>query len=141
MKKPVLSNSLPALIDEIGINNGIIFSKNQDDLIKEIGNLITNKGKLKEIGQMGYNYAVKNCLWSKIIIKINEKVLEEFIPETSKFSKEYIVAPETMGNEDEFRLIIETDKTFVPSALDPSVKDDRVLGIQIFFLYFRENVK
>lgn len=77
----------------------------------------------------------------KIIIKINEKVLEEFIPETSKFSKEYIITPETMGNEDEFRLIIETDKTFVPSALDPSVKDDRELGIQIFFLYFRENVK
>jgi hypothetical protein len=77
----------------------------------------------------------------KIIFKINEKVLEEFIPETSKFAKEYIVTPEMMGKEDEFRFTIETDKTFVPSALNPDVDDDRELGAQVFFLYFREHVK
>ncbi|MCX6579689.1 MAG: hypothetical protein NT166_05840 [Candidatus Aminicenantes bacterium] len=77
----------------------------------------------------------------KIILKINDKVLEEFIPETSKFSKEYVIAPGTMGIEDEFRFTIETDKTFIPSALNPAVNDDRELGVQVFFLYFRENVK
>jgi hypothetical protein len=77
----------------------------------------------------------------KVLFKINDTLLEEFIPETSKFSKEYIITPEMMGNEDEFRLIIETDKTFVPSALDPNVNDDRELGVQVFFLYFRENVR
>ncbi|MCP5107767.1 MAG: hypothetical protein GY950_30545 [bacterium] len=77
----------------------------------------------------------------KVIFKINDKVLEEFVPETSKFTKEYIVKPGMMGSEDEFRLTIKTDKTFVPSALNPNVDDDRELGVQVFFLYFRENVK
>ncbi len=77
----------------------------------------------------------------KVIFKINDNVLEEFIPETAKFSKEYIVTPEMMGVEDEFKLTIETDKTFVPSTLNPNVDDDRELGVQVFFFYFRENVR
>jgi hypothetical protein len=76
-----------------------------------------------------------------VTFKINDQVLEEFIPETAKFAKEYVIAPETMGSEDEFKLIIETDKTFVPSELDANVNDDRELGVQIFFLYFRENTR
>jgi len=77
----------------------------------------------------------------KVVFKINDKLLEEFIPETAKFFKDYFVTPEMMGEEDEFKLTIETDKTFVPSALNPDVDDDRELGVQIFFFYFRENVK
>jgi hypothetical protein len=77
----------------------------------------------------------------KVIFKINDKVLDEFIPESAKFSRKYIITPEMMGTEDEFKLIIETDKTFIPSELNKEVKDDRELGIQIFFLYFRENIQ
>jgi len=77
----------------------------------------------------------------KVIIKINDLVLEEFVPETAKFAKEYIIAPAAMGSEDEFKLIIETDKTFIPSELDANVNDDRELGVQVFFLYFRENTR
>lgn len=77
----------------------------------------------------------------KLILKINDTVLEEFIPEGGKFAKEYIVKPEMMGKDDEFKFIIETDKTFVPSAINPDFKDDRELGVQVYFLYFREHVK
>lgn len=77
----------------------------------------------------------------KVIFKINDQVLEEFVPETAKFAKEYVIAPEKMGSEDEFKLVIETDKTFIPSELDANVNDDRELGVQIFFLYFRENTR
>jgi len=77
----------------------------------------------------------------KVTFKINDTLLEEFMPETGKFTKEYVITPAMMGQEDEFRLIIETDKSFVPSELNPEVKDDRELGVQIYFLYFRENVK
>lgn len=77
----------------------------------------------------------------KVIFKINDTVVEEFIPETAKFAKEYVVTPEMMGEEDEFKLTIETDKTFVPSALKTDVDDDRELGVQVFFFYFREHVK
>lgn len=80
----------------------------------------------------------------KVIIKINDKILNEefkFIPETAKFKRKYIISPEQMGNDYEFKLTIETDKTFVPSTTNPATKDNRELGIQIYFLYFREALK
>lgn len=77
----------------------------------------------------------------KVIFKINEKLLDEFIPEKDAFSKRYIVTTEMMGREDEFKLTIETDKTFTPSVVIPGSKDTRELGIRIYNLYFRENVK
>lgn len=77
----------------------------------------------------------------KVIIKINDKLVDEFIPKTAKFTKKYKISPELMGNEDEFQLIFETNKTFVPSRLDAQVKDNRELGIQIYFLYFRKSLK
>jgi len=62
-------------------------------------------------------------------------------PESSKFAKEYVITPEKLGSEDEFKLVIETDKTFIPSEQDANANDDRELGIQIYFLYFRENTR
>ncbi|MCK4760789.1 MAG: hypothetical protein KAW12_01225 [Candidatus Aminicenantes bacterium] len=77
----------------------------------------------------------------KVIFKINGNTLEEFIPEKDAFSKRYIVTPEMMGREDEFKLTIETDKTFTPSVVIPGSKDTRELGVRIYNLYFRENIK
>lgn len=76
-----------------------------------------------------------------VTFKINDTVLETFVPETAKFSKRYVISPQMMGKEDEFKLIIETDKTFFPSQLNKDVNDERELGVQIYFLYFRENIK
>jgi hypothetical protein len=77
----------------------------------------------------------------KVILKINETPLDEFVPETDKFSKEYTLTPQMMGEGDEFSLKIETDKTFVPSRMIPTSKDNRELGIQIYFIYFRDKLK
>lgn len=77
----------------------------------------------------------------KVTLKINDTILDEFMPETANFSKEYAITREMMGNNDEFSLKFETDKTFVPAKLDPNSKDSRELGIQVFFLYFREKSK
>ncbi len=76
----------------------------------------------------------------KVIFKINDTILDEFVPETAKFSKEYTIKPEIMGKEYEFRFAIETDKVFVPAVLNPNSTDKRELGVQIYFLYFRELV-
>lgn len=67
MKKPVLSNSLPGVVLEIGRNNGVIFAKNQKDLIRRIELLSHNKEKLIEIGQRGYKLVKNKYLWSKIL--------------------------------------------------------------------------
>lgn len=76
-----------------------------------------------------------------VIIKINDTIIDQFIPESAKFSKIYTLAPEALGELDEFQLSIETDKTFVPSQISPESKDDRELGVQIYFLYFRESIQ
>jgi hypothetical protein len=76
----------------------------------------------------------------KVIFKINEKVLEEFIPDKDSFEKRYVVTPDMIGQEDEFRLTIETDKIFIPATVIQGSKDTRELGIRIFRLYFRENL-
>ncbi len=77
----------------------------------------------------------------KLIFKINDAVLDEFIPAEDNFSREYTVTPEMMGQADEFSLKIETDRVFVPSKVFPNSKDNRELGAQIFFIYFREKLK
>jgi len=77
----------------------------------------------------------------KVIFKINDALLEEFIPEEALFSKEYVLTPEQMGNGDEFFLRIETDKVFVPARIFSGSTDSRELGMQIYFVYFREKIQ
>jgi len=77
----------------------------------------------------------------KLIFKINDALLDEFIPDEVNFSREYTVNPQMMGSGDEFSLKIETDKVFIPTNVFPNSKDNRELGVQIFFIYFREKLK
>lgn len=76
----------------------------------------------------------------KMVVKINDALLDEFIPEEDNFSREYTVTPEMMGPADEFSLKLETDRVFVPAKVFPNSKDNRELGAQIFFIYFREKL-
>lgn len=77
----------------------------------------------------------------KVIFKINDSLLEEFIPTEVVFSREYNITPEQMGVGDEFSLKIETDKVFIPAKVIAGNTDSRELGMQIFFIYFREKLK
>lgn len=74
----------------------------------------------------------------KIIIKINDIPLDEFTSDDILFEKKYVLTPQQMGSEPEFKLTLETDKIFIPSNLDPQKNDNRELGVQVFLLYFRE---
>jgi len=73
----------------------------------------------------------------KVIFKINDLVLDEFIPEESYFEKSYNIKKEMLGEDDEFYLTIATDKTFIPAEIDPNSNDERELGLQVSFIYFR----
>ena len=68
-----------------------------------------------------------------VTIKINDKELETFIPKEGKFKRKYLLDKKTLGTDDEFKIYISTDKTFVPSKAGKG-KDDRELGIQIFLV-------
>ena len=73
----------------------------------------------------------------KIILKINDTVLDEFIPAAETFEKTYRIPKAAFGEGNDFRLVIATDKPFVPAKVYPASKDERELGIQVAFLYFR----
>jgi hypothetical protein len=77
----------------------------------------------------------------KLTFKINGVALDEFIPAESGFSREYTVTPQMMGDADEFSLRFESDKVFSPDKVFPNSKDNRELGMQVFFIYFREKLK
>jgi predicted small secreted protein len=73
----------------------------------------------------------------KIIFKINDMILDEFIPEESHFEKSYNIKKEMLGDGEEFYLTIATDKTFIPARDIPNSTDERELGVQISLIYFR----
>jgi len=68
---------------------------------------------------------------------INDLILDEFIAEDSSFEKTYNIEKERLGEGDEFYLTIITDKSFIPAEILPDSGDERELGLQISFLYFR----
>jgi hypothetical protein len=72
-----------------------------------------------------------------VIFKINDLTLDEFIPEDGIFEKSYSIKKEMLGDKEEFYLTIETDKSFIPAELSSDTTDDRVLGLQVSFIYFR----
>lgn len=73
----------------------------------------------------------------KVIFRINDSILEEFIPGKSYFEKFYRIHKEMLGEKERFSLIISTDKTFIPAEFNPDTKDERELGVQVSFIYFR----
>lgn len=74
----------------------------------------------------------------KITLKINDYILDDFIPPDSKFYKEFIIKKETLGKNSEIDIMVETDKTFVPAALQRGNNDNRELGVQVHRLFFGE---
>lgn len=73
----------------------------------------------------------------KIIFKINGLALDEFTPAEGLFEKSYKVQKEMLGDKDEFILSISVDKSFVPAKVLSTSKDERELGLQVSFIYFR----
>jgi hypothetical protein len=73
----------------------------------------------------------------KIVFKINDLVLDQFVPEQGLFEKSYAIKKEQLGDKDEFFLTIGVDKSFIPAKFVAGSKDDRELGIQVSLIYFR----
>jgi hypothetical protein len=83
----------------------------------------------------GVNFqAVKD---QKLIFKINDLTLDEFVVGQELFDKSYNIKKEQLGDKSEFTLTIGVDKPWVPAKVLPGSKDERQLGCQISFIYFR----
>ncbi len=75
MKKPILTNSLPGVVCELKRDSDLIFAKNQEELIKMIGELIPQKENLKKIGQKGYELVKEKYTWTKIITDFKKNII------------------------------------------------------------------
>ncbi len=75
MQKPVLSNSLPSVISEIGEEKGVIFAKNQKTLIKTITELYNKREKLKAFGKKGYDLIKTEYTWPRILNHLRKIIL------------------------------------------------------------------
>lgn len=73
-----------------------------------------------------------------IRVLLDGELMDEFVPPSGKFSREYVVTPRMMGQREEVPLVIETDKTFVPDQLNPGCNDTRELGVQFYEMFFGE---
>lgn len=73
----------------------------------------------------------------RVVIFINDKVIDDFIPETGDFERRYYLTPDELGEGDEVVLTIKTDKTFIPANVIPGSTDPRELGVMIYLIYFR----
>ncbi len=100
---------------------------------------IIENPKKESILRIKGHVSKENLKGQKIKFMINDKLLDEFTPKAGNFEKKYIISSDKMGKDDEFQFSINISNTFIPSKLDPKIKDDRVLGIQIHSIYFREN--
>ena len=83
MKKPVLSNSLPSVVREIGENKGVIYAKNQKDLIEKIGELYNKKSELVKIGLKGFDLIKKHYVWPNILNDL-KKIMLDLIKEKNE---------------------------------------------------------
>jgi hypothetical protein len=72
-----------------------------------------------------------------VVFKINDLIIDSFKPDQSEFERSYDIKKEMLGEGDEFTLTISTDKTFIPAQLVADSSDERELGLQISFIYFR----
>ncbi|MGA2588028.1 MAG: hypothetical protein ABSF88_13525 [Candidatus Aminicenantales bacterium] len=73
----------------------------------------------------------------KIIFKINDLILDEFVAGKELFEKSYNLKKEQLGDKNEFSLTVGVDKSWIPAKVIPNNKDERELGCQISFIYFR----
>lgn len=73
----------------------------------------------------------------KVVFRIDDLILEEFIPERGHFEKFFRIDRKMLGEKKKFSLIISTDRTFIPARVNPDTEDERELGVKVSFIYFR----
>jgi len=83
MKKPVLSTKLPGLYNQLGENHGLIYCKDQKNLIMDIEKYISQKEYLKEQGLKAFKYVSRNYLWDILAMKL-KKIIFNLIKNPDK---------------------------------------------------------
>ena len=80
--KPVISTSLPGMINEFGIDNGIVYVNHPDDVVAKAIELTSNDGMCKNLGSKARKYMEKYN-WDSIADEF-EMILLKTIKEKNK---------------------------------------------------------
>ncbi len=81
MAKPVISTRLPGIMKEFGEDNGVVYVKKPENVVKKAVELV-DEGKLQELGVRGRDF-VKRYSWDNIANEF-EQVLQEVVHEKRK---------------------------------------------------------
>jgi len=81
MAKPVISTRLPGIMKEFGEDNGVVYVKKPEDVVKKAVELV-DEGKLQELGVRGRDF-VKRYSWDNIANEFKQ-VLQEVVHEKRK---------------------------------------------------------
>lgn len=81
MAKPVISTRLPGIMKEFGEDNGVVYVKKPEDVVKKAVELV-DEGKLQELGVRGRDF-VKRYSWDNIANEFKQ-VLQEVVREKRK---------------------------------------------------------
>jgi len=81
MAKPVISTRLPGIMKEFGEDNGVVYVKKPENVVKKAVELV-DEGKLQELGVRGRDF-VKRYSWDNIANEFKQ-VLQEVVHEKRK---------------------------------------------------------
>lgn len=73
--KPVIATKLPALFEEFGFENGIVFVNDQQGVIPAVQKLAQNKDTLKNVGLQGASFVAKYG-WENLVEKFEQILLD-----------------------------------------------------------------
>jgi glycosyltransferase involved in cell wall biosynthesis len=75
-KKPILSTKLPGIFIELGNKAGLIYTKDTEELIVKIKDLIYEKEYLEKQAMKGYKFVIANFDWEIILKKFKVDLIE-----------------------------------------------------------------
>lgn len=78
----------------------------------------------------------------RVVLKVNGEVVADFaVTGPERFSHVVPLAAQTLGEDGVVELTIVTEPTVVPSEVDATSRDNRTLGVKVYFLYLSTGVR
>ena len=71
LKVPVVAFDVGGISELVkdGINGKLISPENEEELLEQINDLLSNKAQIQKFGQNGYDFVIKNLTWESLLPK------------------------------------------------------------------------
>lgn len=72
-----------------------------------------------------------------VSLYVNEKLLDEFRPDEAIYRRNILIPEAVLNDEAGFEMLLETNKSFIPSESGTNPDDSRELGLMVYSIYFK----